>query len=202
MNNVVKINLPVIALVASLFSGTVNATPILTIAEAGGFDTFLASVTLASSGQSVEEAWVASVLNVDLNDISLSFKDSNGATPWQKLSDGDEDEYYYDFGANTDPEYFLVKLGNGGNNINHSHYLFQNVGDLQYAVVRFLDAGVDFSLSGIGIDRISHTSEFSYDDSGITTNSFPAPEPSSIALLALGALGIGWSRRYTMRAGK
>ena len=37
---------------------------------------------------------------------------------------------------------------------------------------------------------------------GITSLSFPVSAPGSLALLALGALGMGWSRRYTVRARK
>jgi hypothetical protein len=175
------------SLIASvLFLG--NAADALTIVGAGGFDTFLASANI-DSGQASEEAWVASILGLDATNVSMTYRDEDGANLWEQFSDSDGDDYYFDFGSSVDPiDHFVLKLGNGGPNITDSHYLFQNIGDTQYAAVSFAEAGVDFTLGGITIDRISHTSEF--DTGGTTTE--PVPEPSTIAMFGAASLMLGF----------
>lgn len=180
-----NIALPIIFAGTAMFSTAANA---LLITDAGGFDKFLGSATLSNSGQSEEEAWVASILGVANSDVSMTYKDEAGVSIWTEFSDSNGDDYYYDFGVGADPEYYLLKLGNGGKNIDHSHYLFKNEGSLQYAAVSFLEAGVNFSLKGIGIDRISHTSIF---NGGTTVVS----EPATFGLLALGITGLVGARR-------
>ncbi len=153
----------------------------LTITDVGGEDTFLDSTTLANSGDAFEEAWVESVLGFD---VTLDASYDSGAPDWQ-LIDGTTDVYASML--TTDPLYFLLKIGTGGTTLD-SHYLFQNVGDLSWAVVDFSDVGIDFSVQNISIDRMSHVGEF--DGTSV-------PEPATLLLLGLGLIGLGLQRWRT-----
>ncbi|WNO09879.1 PEP-CTERM sorting domain-containing protein [Teredinibacter sp. KSP-S5-2] len=146
----------------------------LAITDVGGVDRFIASSDLRNSGSATEEAWVESILDFDVT-FNTSY-DSNGSD-WTLL-DGMSDVYAASI--NTASDYFLIKLGTGGTSL-QSHYLFENIGDLDWAVVDFSAAGIDFSIKNISIDRMSHVGEFS---------SVSVPEPSSIFLIGLGLLGL------------
>lgn len=201
MKNLLKIAAPAIIAAAAIFPATSNA---LTIGQVGGFDQFLGSTTLASSGNAVETAWVASVLNVAITDVTMTFKEELGDDNWTLASDstslaasGDTlaDDYYFDLsfgGTNTDyAEYFMLKLGNGGVPGMDTHYLYKNLEQLNYALVDFSAASPAFSNFGVGrinVGRISHTD-------GFDTNTTPVSEPSILGLMGLGMIGLGLSRR-------
>ena len=153
----------------------------LTITDVGGEDKFIGSTKLSSSGDAVELAWVRDTLSDQT--ITFSDKYDSDGSDWQ-LIDGETDVYAASL--TFDPEYYLIKLGNGGANID-SHFLFENIGDLSYAVVDFSDAGIDFSITKLNIDRISHVGEF-----GSTT---VVPEPANLALFGLGIAALGFSRK-------
>ncbi len=151
----------------------------ITMADVGGIDPFIDSTTLPNSGDATEEAWVESVLGFD---VTMSSKYDSDGSDWM-LVDGYDDVYA--LMMETNPAYFLIKIGTGGTNLD-SHYLFQNIFELAWAVVDFSSAGIDFTIQNIGIDRMSHVDEFNGSD---------IPEPLSILLLGLGLLGYNHRRK-------
>ncbi|WNO09878.1 hypothetical protein [Teredinibacter sp. KSP-S5-2] len=152
----------------------------LAITDVGGIDSFIASADLGNSGDATEEAWVESILGYDV-DYMTSY-DSFGSD-WTLL-DGESDVYAAELSGS--PSHFLIKIGTGGTDL-LSHYLFENNEDFTWAVVDFSDAGIDFAENNISISRISHVGEFG--------DLIEVTEPSSIALIILGTIGLMIQRR-------
>ena len=180
-----NIGLKLILLVGLAISLNANA---LLMSDVGDVDTFIASSTLTNSGASTEEAWVESVLGFDVSFIN---KDDSGATNWQLISDENDGDGIEDIFAKQIDEltdYFLLKLGTGGTTI-ESHYLFQNIGSLEWAVVDFSTAGVDLSVKKINIGRVSHDVTLDH------TTTYQVSEPSVAFLIGLGLVGLGYTRR-------
>lgn len=152
------------------------------ISSMGGLDNFIESADLGNSGTAVEEAWVESILNVD---VTIDDKYNSNGGNWTLADDlGNTDVYFLEM--NTSPEYFLLKLGTGGTSLD-SHFLFENVGDLNFAVVDFSQAGIDFTVNNISIDRMSHFGEINgYNE---------VPEPTALFLLSLALLGFAFKRK-------
>jgi len=145
---------------------------IITLDDVGGVDNFIASDDLRNSGDNAEINWVESVLGMD---VVLSDKYDSHCRQWQ-LIDGEFDVYASEL--NDDPDYFLIKLGTGRLDID-SHYLFENVGDLAWAVVDFSDAGIDFTMRRVNIGRVSHIGEFG------TVTTYKVPEPNAVMMMLL-----------------
>ncbi len=180
MKNVCKF----LALSAFALSTQVQA---LSITDVGGIDDFIDSTTLSKSGDDTELSWVKSVLGDD----SLSFMgkaESEVAMDWQKVSGTSEDDIYATSFGDETPDYFLLKLGTGGVDID-SHYLFDNVGELSYGVVDFSEAGIDFTVKKINISRVSHVSSIG-DGSSVDV-----PAPAGFAFFALGLAGLAARRK-------
>ena len=178
---------------ASLITGLFLASPSWalmisgTMTDVGDADTFIASTTLGNSGNATEKAWVDSVLGG--NNTLTYYDDNNGAGIggsqfWSDVTDGGQivdDTYAYKFDNGAQPMYYFLKLGTGNSNAD-DHYLFQNLSDLNYAVVDF--GSLNMGNLSFNIGRISHIGGY-----GGTPPS--VPEPSAAALMGLGLLMMG-----------
>jgi len=170
-----------VILIFMSISTHVTAIPIGTV---GTYDVLIDSTTLSNSSSGGEEAWVESVIGVDINYAQI---DNPGEGDfWHTVEDGLLGDYAYDFGLGLDPAFFLVKIGAGSAvGADDTTYLFENNSSLQWAFFNLDVFGSDITLSNIGI--ISH--------SGVTT----VPEPGIIGLIGMGLIGLFAARRKLAR---
>lgn len=138
--------------------------------DVGSVDNILYTASLGNSSDAEEEAWVESVLGFD---VGFEYR-SDGAFSWDTV-DGETDIYAQLL--DSDPEFYLVKLG-GGNFLGDTHVLYDNAASLSYAVIDLLALGQGAT---IDIARVSHISEY---------NGTSVPEPGTLALFGLGLLGL------------
>jgi hypothetical protein len=156
-----------------------NQSEAIPIGNVGAIDTFLSTASLGNSSEATESAWVASKLGV----ASFTFEyKNNNATSWENVT-GTAQNDIWAMGLFADPGYYLLKLGTGNNG--DTHYLFENVGELSWAVIDLSEilAGQG---SSFNFGRVSHISEFDSSNVALITN----PEPATIALLGIGIVGI------------
>lgn len=140
--------------------------------DVGDVDSILFTTSLSNSSEAAEEAWVESVLGFDVN---FDYK-NDGAFSWN-LVDGETD--IFEQALSFDPEYYLVKLGNGSFS-GDTHVLYDNAASLSFAVIGLTALGQGVT---IDITRVSHIAEYSI------------PEPGTLALFGMGLLGLAFASR-------
>jgi len=145
----------------------------ISISVVGAVDNFLGSTTLKKSGTATEELWVSGILGYAAN---IDYRENATAGSGWQLVNGSQDHWAHSLA--TDPAHYLLKLGVGSSGAD-THYLYENLASLSWAVIDFSDM-----LAGQNLDfnfgRISHISEFD----GTTTTELT--EPGSFALLIIG----------------
>jgi hypothetical protein len=178
-----------LGLVALLASAPAWSIPIATV---GQVDQLIAQTDLGSgSGLADEKAWVADVLDLTLAELEYEEKSQVNGSSWQQVTGAGLGVWAFDLVGPTD--WFLIKTGNIGGGQPNRHFLFTNLSSFDWAVIRLADLGIT---QVTNIAKVSHIGEFTGPGGGET----PVPEPSTLTMLGLGLIGLGFVRRRKKKA--
>lgn len=174
MNLVKKLSLITAGL---LLSASAWSIPMSTV---GGIDSIIAQTTLSNSGDATERNWIQSVLGISLASYA---KEDVSVSDWTSV-DGSTGTFAMSLERPVD--FYLIKIGKNSGAAS-THFLFDNIGDLNWAVVNLGAMGFNSS-NLLNIGKFSHI--------GLGPNApTNVPEPSTLALLGLGLMGIAAGAR-------
>ncbi len=166
-----------------------SGNPVYT--DVGGLDSLYDWTNLGDSSDAEEINWINQALG--WTDTQITWKYSVFETVDWTVTREDANYFAHDLGNTTD--YFMLKIGTGGlPSGTPSHYLFDNAEDLQWAVI---DVTVFGTGNNVNIGRVSHVTQFS--DGGTPPGSNPVPEPTTMALLGIGLLGVAAAGRKKIK---
>lgn len=179
------------------FSYTLNGT------EVGDVDSIIDSSDLPDSGYATELLWAQTTLAAytGLNPEDFFFEDDSaiqGSSGFTLVDDQDPDSpdvYALDLLDYIDPgddfpSFYFIKYGNGGIDGLDSHQMYENLAELQWAVISLNAVS---TAQNFDISRVSHVQLI---EEGSDIPSTPIPEPGTMFLFGFSLIGIaGFSRR-------
>jgi len=168
----------------SLFAA--SAAWSIPLSTVGGVDHLITQDKLKNSGDATELGWIERMLATSFDSYD---KQDSVASDWVAVDDSPNT---YALKLKNPQEFFMIKTGKN-TGTSDTHFLFDNAGDPSWLVVNLGDMGfTGKSLSNIG--KLSHLIGVG------TVAPTNVPEPSTLALMALGLVGIVVATRRRRRS--